>query len=159
MQPIKDVHKCPVVSSGCYTRCYIYRLCHHIPFWQVSLKFNKSLGELHANKAPFFQKISIWQEILFVLLERGRKSSLCHDEFVLLMYSCLNLLDDNTFIVLQKISSGNQCWFSLAGVTVCSQLMDQRDPLRGVSDRGQQGRKKGANECSGFLTSQQKEVF
>lgn len=106
IQPIKDVHKCPEVSNGCYTRCYIYRHCLHIPFWQVSLKFNKSLWELNA---PFFQKISIWQEILFELLERRRKSSLCHNEFVLLMYSCLNHLEDNMFIVLQKTSSGNQC--------------------------------------------------
>lgn len=47
-----------------------------------------------------------------------------------------------------KISSGYQL-----GFTVHNRLTDQRDPLREVSGRGQQGRKKGANECSGFLTS------
>lgn len=34
-----------------------------------------------------------------------------------------------------------------------NQLMDQREPLREMSDRGQRGRKKRVNECSGLLTS------
>lgn len=98
--------------------------------WQAGLKFNEFPWERFANKVQLFQKITIWQKISLCYSSREERQ--------------------RAHCFAGRFPPDISVWF----FTVRNQLMDQRGvPPRGVSDRGQRGRKKGANECSGFLTS------